>query len=171
MKWHQWILVWAEVLLQRENPQNWGLTKFFTFADFPHVWQFADLRFADPIFFAICGFAICWPKFVADLKLLQICKFFIFLLINTYLKCLNPSFYIKNSAKKTCSSLLDSSAIEGGNFKKCLILSVFWWKICGFAICELAHQFGDETQQNLRTHISQKFADLWLRIEPKNFQI
>ncbi len=77
-----------------------GLTKFVTFADLLRVWQFADLRFADPIFFAICGFAICWPKFVADLKLPQICKFFIFLLINTYLKCSNSNFYkIKISAQ------------------------------------------------------------------------
>jgi hypothetical protein len=42
-----------------ENPQICGLTKFVTFADLPLVWQFADLRFADPLFFAICGFAIC----------------------------------------------------------------------------------------------------------------
>ncbi len=29
---------------------------FFTFVDLPHVWQFADLRLADPLFFAICRF-------------------------------------------------------------------------------------------------------------------
>jgi hypothetical protein len=40
-----------------ENPQIFGLAKFDTFVDLQHVGQFADLRFADPIFFAICGFA------------------------------------------------------------------------------------------------------------------
>ncbi len=37
-------------------------------------------------------------------------------------------------------------------------------KICEFAIC-------GSIKRNLRTRISQKFADLWLRIEPKNLQI
>jgi hypothetical protein len=41
------------------NSQICGLTKFVTFADLPHVWQFADLQIADPIFFAIFKFAIC----------------------------------------------------------------------------------------------------------------
>ncbi len=40
-----------------ENPQICGLTKFLTFVDLPHMRQFADLRFGDRIFFAICGFA------------------------------------------------------------------------------------------------------------------
>ncbi len=75
--------------------------------------------FADPIFFAICGFGICWPKYIVDLQLPQIWKFFIFLLINTYLKCSNSNFYqIKNSAKQTSSWLLDSFAIKEGNFFK-----------------------------------------------------
>ncbi len=43
------------------NIQICGLTKFVTFADPPHVCQL-DLQFADPIFLAICGYAICWPK-------------------------------------------------------------------------------------------------------------
>jgi hypothetical protein len=71
-----------------ENLQICGLTKLVTFADLPHVGQFANLRFANPIFFAICGFA----KFIADLQLPQIRKFFIFLLTNTYLKCSNSNF-------------------------------------------------------------------------------
>ncbi len=66
-----------------ENPQICGLTKLVTFADLPHVRQFAKLQFADPIFFAICGFAVCWPKFIAELQLPQIWKFLIFLLTNT----------------------------------------------------------------------------------------
>ena len=100
-----------------KNPQICGLTKFVTFADLPHVGQFGG--FADPIFFAICRFAICWPKFIADLQFRQIWKFFIFLLINSYLKCSNSNFYqIKNSAKQTCRWLLDSFAIKGGNFFK-----------------------------------------------------
>ena len=162
MRWHHCILVCTYVLLKRNsvtrffafrffswiifpqasgNPQICVLTKFVTFADLPHVWQFADLQISDPLFFAIFKFAISWPKFVADLKLLQICKFFIFLLTNTYLKFSNSNFYqIKNSAKQTSRQLLDSFAIKGGNFlKRCSILSVFWWKICRFAICGLAH--------------------------------
>ncbi len=132
--------------------------------------------------FEICGpntfcyLRICWPKFIADLQLPQIWEFFIFLLTNTYLKCSNSIFYqIKISAKQTCSWLLDSFAIKGGNFFK-KILSyggkfADWqfadWltnKICGFAIC-------GSIKRNLRTCISQKFADLWLRIKPKNLRI
>jgi hypothetical protein len=100
-----------------------------------------------------CDLQICWPKFIADLQLPQIWEFFIFLLANTYLKCSNSNFYqMKNSAKQTCSWLLDSFAIKGGNLKKrCLILSVLWWKICGFAICGLAHQqnfqFTDQSKE------------------------
>jgi hypothetical protein len=68
--------------------------------------RFANLRFADPIF-------------VADLQLPQICKFFIFLFTNTYLKCSNLNFYqVKNSAKQACSQVLDSFAIKGGNLKR-----------------------------------------------------
>jgi hypothetical protein len=37
-------------------------------------------------------------------------------------------------------------------------------KICEFAIC-------GSIKRNLQTRVSQKFADLWLRIEPKNLQI
>ncbi len=36
---------------QTANPQICGLTKFVIFADLPHVWQFANLQFVDPIFF------------------------------------------------------------------------------------------------------------------------
>ena len=93
-------------------------------SDLSHAGQFSDL--GTQYFFAICGFVICWPKFIADLQLPQIWKFFIFLLMNTYLKCSNLNFYqIKNSAKQTCSWLLYSFAIKRGNFfKRCLILSV-----------------------------------------------
>ncbi len=109
--------LWIIFLQASENPQIWGLTKFVTFADLPNVWQFVDLRLADSILFAIFGFAICWPKFVADLKLPQICKFFIFLPTETYLKCSNSNFYqIKNSAKQQPN--LDSFAIKGGNLQK-----------------------------------------------------
>ncbi len=75
---------------ESSSPKPLKIHKFVTFADLPHVWQFAVLWFADPIFFAIC-----WPKLVADLQLLQICKFFIYLLTNTYLKCSNSNFYKK----------------------------------------------------------------------------
>jgi hypothetical protein len=36
------------------NPEICGLKKFVIFADLPPVWRFGVLRFADPIFFAIC---------------------------------------------------------------------------------------------------------------------
>ncbi len=115
--------------------------------------------FADPIFFAISGFAICWPKYIVDLQLPQIWKFFIFLLINTCLKCSNSNFYqIKNSAKQTCSWLLDSFAIKGGNFFKkmsnslCLIVK-------NLQICNL--RTGSPTNlQNCNLQINEKkFAD------------
>jgi hypothetical protein len=84
------------------------------------VWQFADLQFAEPIFFVrFVDFRFANPIFVADLQLLQICKFFIFLFTNTYLKCSNSNLYqIKNSANQTCNQLLDSFAIKAGNLKK-----------------------------------------------------
>ncbi len=41
----------------------------------PQMWHFVDLRFADHIFFAICGFAIFGPSLFADMKLLQIHNF------------------------------------------------------------------------------------------------
>ncbi len=150
-----------------ENLHICELTQFVTFAGLRHVWQFADLQFADPIFFMwFVDFRFANLIFVADLKLSQICKFFIFLFTNTYLKCSNSNFYhIKNTAKQTCNQLLDSFAIKGGNLKK--RLSVLWWKtcrfeICGFAICGFA--ICGSAKRNLRTRISQKSADLWLRV-------
>jgi hypothetical protein len=77
---------------------------------------------------------------------------FFFLLINLYLKCSNSNFsQIKNSAKKTCSWLLDSFAIKGGNFFKkmfnslCLIVENL--RICNLQIVSptkfLDWQFAD----------------------------
>ncbi len=96
---------WIILPQASENPQICELTKFVTFADLPHVWQFGDLRIADPIFFVrFANLRFADPIFVADLQLPQICKFFIFLFTNTYLKCTNSNFYqIKNSAKQACS--------------------------------------------------------------------
>ncbi len=152
-----WLQVFSWIIFPQasENPQFCGLTFYICG---PSTCG-AICGFADPIFFAICEFAICWPKFIADLQLQQLWKFFMFMLINTYLKCSTSIFYlIKNSAKQTCSWLLDSFAIKGGNFvKRCLILSVLKWKICRFAVCGLVHQ------QNLRIcnlRINEKkFAD------------
>ncbi len=48
---------WITFSQASENPQICGRTKFVTFADLPHVWQFADLRFADPDIF--CDLRIC----------------------------------------------------------------------------------------------------------------
>jgi hypothetical protein len=117
---------------------------------------------------AICGYAIWGPNIFCDLRICDLLtqifcglktpanlqkKFFIFLLTNTYIEYSNSNFYqIKDSAKQTCSRLLDSFKKE-----RRLIFSVLWWKICGFAICGLAQQ------QNLRIcnlGINQKkFAD------------
>ncbi len=58
---------------QTANPQICRLTKFVIFADLPHVWQFANLQFVDPIFLRFAD-----PHFFANLKLLQICKFVFF---------------------------------------------------------------------------------------------
>ena len=104
---------------------------------------------------AICSFSNFGPNIFCNFQicdlLTQICcglktsanlQILYFLLTNTYLKCSNSNFYErKNSAKQTSRQLIDSFAIKGGNFvERCLILSVLWWKICGFAICGLAHQ-------------------------------
>jgi hypothetical protein len=35
------------------------------------MWQFADLQFADQVFFPIFGFVICQSFFLADLKFLK----------------------------------------------------------------------------------------------------
>ncbi len=125
------------------------------------------------MFFVICRYAICVPDFFVDLKLSQIRKFFIFLLRNTY------------SAKQICCQLLDSFAIKAAKknmmFRSlCLMVENLWicnlriahlrnLQICGFAIC-------GSIKRNLRiwnfwTHISQKFADFRLLIEPKNLRI
>ena len=105
-------------LHESSSPKPLKICKFVDYICGPSACG-AIWGFADPIFFAICGFAICWPKFIADLQFRQIWKFFIFLLINSYLKCSNSNFYqIKNSAKQTCRWLLDSFAIKGGNFFK-----------------------------------------------------
>ncbi len=141
---------------QAANTKICGLTKFVIFANLPHVWQFANLLFVDPIFFAICRFVICWSTFFCELKTTENPQIRFFLLSNTYLKCSNSKFYqIKNSAKQTCCRLLDNFAKKRGNFlKRCLILSVLWWKIC-----RLAHQQNLQIW-NLGTRILQKFAEL-----------
>ncbi len=68
-------------------PQICGLTKFVTFADLLQMWQFADLRFAYPIFLRFAD-----PNFFCGLKTWQIRKFFTFLLTNTYIKCSSSNF-------------------------------------------------------------------------------
>jgi hypothetical protein len=41
-------------------------TKFVTFADLPHVWQFGDLRCVDPVFFVrFANLRFADPIFVA----------------------------------------------------------------------------------------------------------
>ena len=119
---------------------------------------------------AICGFAIaiCRPNIFCDLwigdLLTQICcrlttsanlQIHYFSAYKYIPKCSNSNFYqIKNSAKRTYSRLLDSFAIKGGIFlKRCLILSVLWWKICRLTICGLYHQ--------------QNFADLQFAYQSK----
>ncbi len=96
--------------------------------------------------------------------------FFIFLLTSTYLKCSNSNFYqIKKSAKQTCSWLLDSFAIKGGNFFKKMFNSLLYGGKFADLQPGLAHQLNLGIC-NLRIRISQKFADLWLQIKPKNSQ-
>ncbi len=95
-----------------------------------------------------CNLRICWPKFIADLQLPQIWEFFIFLLTNTYLKCANSNFYqIKISVKQTCSWLLDSFALKGGNFLKEMFNSLYLM-LENLRIC------------NLRIGSPTKYADL-----------
>ncbi len=97
---------------QTAIPQICGLTKFVIFADLPHVWQFANLQFVDPIFVAIC-----WSIFFCELETTANPQIHFFLLTNTYLKCSNSKFYqIKNSSKQTCWRLLDNFAIKKWNF-------------------------------------------------------
>jgi hypothetical protein len=95
------------------------------------VWQFANLQFVDPIFFAIC-----WSTFFCELKTTANPQIHFFLLTNTYLKCSNSKFYqIKNSAKQTCWWLLDNFAIKRGNFKK---------RCCGGGINNTTEQKGGQ---------------------------
>jgi hypothetical protein len=62
---------------QIANPQICGFTKFVIIETF-QVWQFANLRFADPI--SVCDLRICnlRTKYFADLILPQIRQFLIF---------------------------------------------------------------------------------------------
>ena len=46
---------------RKSQIRQFGDLIFFGLAGLPQMWQFADLRFADHIFFAICGFANCGP--------------------------------------------------------------------------------------------------------------
>jgi hypothetical protein len=113
------------------------------------VWQFADLRFADPIFFAICRFCDLLTQIVADLQLLQICQFFTFLFTNNYLKCSNSNFL---SNKKFCQTnllLMFNSLSYGGKFADLQFADWLTNKICRFAICR-------SIKRNLQTLISQK---------------
>ena len=73
---------------QTANPQICGLTKFVIFADLPHMWQFANLQFVDPVFFAIR-----WSTFYCELKTTANPQICFFLLTNTYLKCSISKFY------------------------------------------------------------------------------
>ncbi len=72
---------------QTANPHICGFTTFVIFADLPHVWQFANLQFVDPIFFVIC-----WSTFFCELKTTANPQFHFFLLTNSYLKCSNSKF-------------------------------------------------------------------------------
>ncbi len=82
-------------ILQIANPPIFGLKKFVRFAGTFRKCDNADLWSADPMFFAICGFAICEPNFLGDLKLPQIFKTIIVLLTNIGLKCSYSHMYKK----------------------------------------------------------------------------
>ena len=157
---------------ESSSPKPLKIRKFVDLKNLLHLRTFRNwgiLRICDLLTQIYCG-----PTISTNLKILY------FLLINLYLKCSNSNFYqIKNSAKHTYSRLLDSFATKGGNFFKkmfnslCLMVenlqifnlrTISPTKFCGFAIC-------GSMKRNLRTHISQKFADLRLRVKPKNLRI
>jgi hypothetical protein len=79
----------ANKFRKKKNPKICGLTNLLRLADIPQIGQPADLRFKDPIFFAIRG-----PHFFANLELPQICKYIIYLLINIGLNAL--LYFVQN---------------------------------------------------------------------------
>ncbi len=107
-------------LHEPSSPKPLKICKFVDLQNVLHLRTFrmwGNLRICEPNIFCnlqICDLLTqiyCGPTISTNLKILY------FLLINLYLKCSNSNFYqIKNSAKKTCSWLLDSFAIKGGNF-------------------------------------------------------
>ncbi len=147
---------------ESSSPKPLKIRKFVDLQNLLHLRTFhmwGNLRICGPNIF--CNLRICdlLTQIYCGPATSGIWKFCIFLLINTYLKCSNSNFYqIKNSAKQTCSWLLDSFAKKGGNFFKkmfnslCLIVK-------NLRICNL--RTGSPT--NLRICILQinekKFAD------------
>ncbi len=72
--------------------------KFVTFVDLPNVGQCEDLRFWIKYFLSICGFAD--PILLRSYNF-HISEFFIFLLKNTYLKCLSNKKFCQTNLKLT----------------------------------------------------------------------
>ncbi len=104
---------------ESSSPKPLKICKFVDLQNLLHLRTFCmwgNLRICGPNIFCnlrncdLLTQIYCGPTISANL---------IFLLINSYLKRSNSNFYQKkNSAKQTCSSLLDSFAIKGGNFFK-----------------------------------------------------
>ncbi len=88
----------------------------------------------------ICGFAVCGPNIFCNLDSKFLCRLktsanlqIPYFLKYIAKKCSNSNFYLlKNSAKQTCSRLLDSFAVKWGNFLKkmfhslCFMVENFW---------------------------------------------
>ncbi len=85
---------------------------------------------------AICGFAICRPNIFSNLQILR---------------SADPNLLRTCNFRKSANSSL---------FCLQIFLSVLWWKICGFAVCVLAHQ---QNLQICNLRINQKkFADSYI---------
>ncbi len=113
------------------------------------------LRFADYIFFAICGFAICGLNFFADLRLQQIRKNIIFLLFIAILMEVKKNFLRKTNAnldQKHCFFPYICANLRFADWdtnETCGFINTNLW------IC------------NLRISKPQKFANCRLRKEPR----
>jgi hypothetical protein len=88
---------------QIANPQICGLR----IGDLPQMWQFLDLRFADPVFFAICG-----PNLFCDLRIqvfadLRLADWHIYEICG---------FWICGSIKENCGFAISGLAVLRNGF-------------------------------------------------------
>jgi|688.fasta_scaffold466908_1 hypothetical protein len=126
------------------------------------MWQFADLRFKDPIFFPIAD-----PVLFADLKLQQIWKIFYKYKYKYKLRIVQFEKFYQTNLRPVRWYWHK----KGHNFlQRFFILSVLWWKICRFSISGLEQQWNLRIWKVGIIHTNFQICNLRTGI-PKNFKL